>query len=105
MPTYTYLCEIENREFEEFHSISEIVKKCPVCKEAGRKNHKPKRLISGPTAGRVELTGHDLVAKTKSDAKKLEKEIYSSESAYANLVGESTYQGLQSSIDKRKRGR
>lgn len=105
MPTYTYECSIENKEFEEFHSITTVVEECPLCKEAGRKAHKPKRLISGPTAGRVELTGHDLVAKTKSDARKLEKEIYSSESAYANLVGESTYQGLQNSIDKRKRGR
>lgn len=40
MPTYLYLCETCNLEFEETHSISEEVQECSKC------HNKPKRLIS-----------------------------------------------------------
>lgn len=32
MPTYLYKCEIHG-EFEEIHSIKEVLSECPKCKE------------------------------------------------------------------------
>ena len=100
MPTYCYLCEVVDEEFEEFHSITKQIEECPLCKEAGREDHKPKRLISGPSAGRVELSGRDYIAKVKEDAKAFKKEVYSSEKAYSNVVGSDTYQRIQQGLDK-----
>jgi putative FmdB family regulatory protein len=46
MPTYDYICEACENEWEEFHSIkAEPVKKCPACGKP-----KAKRVI-GPGAG------------------------------------------------------
>jgi putative FmdB family regulatory protein len=35
MPTYVYRCEVHG-EFEEFHSINELIIECPKCKEEGK---------------------------------------------------------------------
>lgn len=92
MPTYLYLCETTNEEFEEFHSISSVLDDCPLCKEAGRQPHKPKRLIAGGSGrGIVELTGYELEAKIKSDGEKLKRQAMQSENTLANLVGEGRY--------------
>lgn len=102
MPTYLYLCPIHD-EFEEYHSITTKLTHCPKCKEAG-KDQEIKRLIApGGSKGVVELTGHDLIAKAKSDAKQFKRDVYSSEKLYSNVVGEGHYQGLQKSIDKHRR--
>jgi hypothetical protein len=61
------------------------------------------RLISGATPGKVELQGQDLVNYIKSDAKRIQKEASRSETKYANLLGESRYQSLQSQLDKRRK--
>jgi len=101
MPTYCYECtnkECKNYpDFEEFHSMSVLLDKCPECGGPTRK------LINSMTPGVVELTGKEMVAKIKQDAKKLAKDVYSSEKSYANILGESKYQNLQQRIDNAKR--
>ena len=38
MPTYDYICELCNKEFELFHSISDNAKRfCPFCQKEGLK--------------------------------------------------------------------
>lgn len=49
MPTYTYHCEICQKEFDEFHSITDELDHCPKCREEGKEDRKPKRLISEGT--------------------------------------------------------
>jgi putative FmdB family regulatory protein len=101
MPTYTYLCPVHD-EFDEYHSITMKLTHCPKCKEEG-KDQEVKRLISsGGSKGIVELTGHELVAKTKKDAQKLKRDVYSSEKLYANVIGTDRYEGLQKRIDRNK---
>lgn len=46
MPEYLYLCSVENKEFNSVHSITTELESCPICQEANREDHKPKRLIS-----------------------------------------------------------
>jgi putative FmdB family regulatory protein len=46
MPSYTYFCKPQKKEFEEFHSIKTELQECPLCKKANLPNHKPERLIS-----------------------------------------------------------
>lgn len=101
MPTYELKCQKCEHEWEDFFSITApIPQDCPNCKENGN----VKRLIAGGSGkGIVELTGHDLMAKTKEDAAKFKKEVYSSEKLYANVLGETKYQELQTRIDKQKR--
>ena len=99
MPTYEYMCKECGHEWEDFHSITdEPIKICPECgKESA------KRLISGGSGkGMVTLYGHELKSKNKEDAKKWKKKIYSSESEYANVIGESKYQDIQSRMDNQK---
>lgn len=104
MPSYEYLCEVNNEEFEEFHSITKQIEECPICKERNLEPHKPKRLISGGSGrGIVELTGHELKASIKQGAAQLNKDIHSSEKVYSNVLGEGKYQNLQTRIDKNKR--
>lgn len=103
MPTYLYLCEPQNKEFEEYHSITIVLETCPECEKCNLEPHKPKRLICGTTKGVVELYGQDLVDKCKDDAKKIKSEMHKSEKSYSNLIGESHYQSLQQRIDKQKR--
>jgi hypothetical protein len=103
MPTYTYLCEPLDVEFEEFHSNAIVLETCPECEKANLPQHKPKRLICGTTRGVVQLEGQDLVDKMKEDVKQMKKEMHKDQYKYANLVGESHYQSLQQRIDKQKR--
>jgi putative FmdB family regulatory protein len=103
MPTYLYLCDVLNEEFEEFHSMSEILEECPKCKEKNLPNHKPKRLINCVSKGVVELYGQDLIDKCKSDAKQIQKEAHKDEKKYSNLIGEANYQKLQQKMDQKKR--
>lgn len=101
MPTYLYLCEKNNEEFEEFHSVSEELEECPICKSKNLECHKPKKLINSTAKGVVELYGKDLINKVKEDAAKIKRESYKNEKLYANLLGENKYQSIQSSIDKK----
>lgn len=103
MPTYLYLCEISNEEFEEFHSVSEQLEECPICKQKGLENHKPKRLINCVSKGVVELYGPDLLAKCKEDAKQIQKDMSKSDKVYSNLLGEDKYNKMQTAMDRRKR--
>lgn len=104
MPVYEFKCnEIEcNHEWELEQSIKDPdPEECPKCKVKGNITH----LISGGGSGRVELTGHDLIAKTKEDAQKFKQEVYSNEKTYANFIGESKYQSIQQGLDRGKRNR
>jgi hypothetical protein len=106
MPSYSYWCDRVNEEFEEFHSIMIVLDKCLLCEKAGREQHCPKRLISGGSGrGIVELTGDELVKKTKEDAAKFKKEVYSNEYQYASVIGENRYQEIQKGLDRGKRNR
>jgi len=102
MPTYLYECQVHG-EFEEYHSMSKMLEVCPKCQEAGLEPQKLKQLINCSSKGVVELTGHELIQKTKEDAQKFKKEVYSSEKLYANVLSENNYQNLQTQIDKNKR--
>jgi len=101
MPTYEHICTHCSYEWEEFYSIkADPPTVCPKCKTEG----KVKRLISGGSGkGIVTLTGHELNAKIKSDAKKLKRAAGKNEKMLANLVGEERYHQnklLQSEIKK-----
>lgn len=103
MPTYEYLCEVNNVEFEKFHSIKTELEECPICGEQKKDQHKPKRLISGGSGkGTVVLTGHELMAKTKEDTQKLKQEVYSDSKKYANIVGEERYHNIQTKMDRNR---
>ena len=102
MPTYLYECPI-HKEFEEFHSITITLTECPKCKKEGKEPQQLKRLIASATPGKVELQGQDLVDHIKSDAKRIQKEASKSDVKYANLIGESRYQQIQTQMDKRRR--
>lgn len=109
MPTYEFKCQAEvdgkecAHEWEEVLSIkSPNPEECPQCKTKG----KILRLISGGSGkGIVELTGQDLVDKTKDDIKKLKGDMNKSANTYANLLGEDKYHALQTKIDRQKRDR
>lgn len=49
MPVYLYLCKNVHGEFEESHSIHEVLEFCPKCQEEGLEPKKVVRLISGGT--------------------------------------------------------
>jgi hypothetical protein len=92
MPNYEYLCEISGEEFEEFHSIKIVLEDCPLCKEAGREPHAPKRLISGGSGkGIVEQSFSEMKSNFQNDVNKFKRELYSSENKFANFVGEDVY--------------
>jgi putative FmdB family regulatory protein len=101
MPTYLYECPVHG-EFEEYHSMSIKLEHCPTC-EKDSVTSEVKRLICGNTRGVVELTGHELVAKTKEDIVKLKKEMRENTNLYANMLGEEKYHNLQTRIDRQKR--
>lgn len=77
MPTYLYACEAnDNKEFEEYHSINDVLEECPVCKEKGMPQHKPKRLIAGPGAkGIVELKGKEVLNQYNNDMKDMQRRV------------------------------
>lgn len=100
--TYEHICKDKDcaYEWEDEYSIKDDPPTtCPKCKK-----ETAQRLVSGGSGrGVVELYGEDLVNKVREDAKKFKKEVYSSEKTYANVIGESNYQKLQSSMDKNRR--
>jgi putative FmdB family regulatory protein len=101
MPTYEHACSNDacKHEWDDTYSIKvEPPKVCPKC---GLET--AKRLISLGGKGVVELSGQDLLDKLKTDTKQLKKDMNKSENVYANLLGESKYQDLQSRMDRRKR--
>lgn len=102
MPTYLYECP-DHGEFEEYHSMKDLVEDCPKCKDEGKEPKKVKRLINSTTKGVVELTGQDLVNQIKSDAKKIQSDAAKDEKKYANILGESKYHELQTKMDRRGR--
>jgi hypothetical protein len=96
MPTYIYECEINNIEFEDFHSITTELEKCPICEKNNMKEHKPKRLIAGGSGrGIVNLSGNELIAKTKQEVKEMKQRAGSDEKFLANVVGENRYEKNQ----------
>ncbi len=105
MPTYEFQHRHEecNHEWEVWQSIkAPDPTECPKCK--GTENII--RLISGGSGkGRVELTGQDLISKVQQDTQQLKKDIHRDEKLYANVLGESKYQDLQTRMDRGKRER
>jgi putative FmdB family regulatory protein len=101
MPTYEHACTNESckNEWEDTYSIKEEPPK--VCPKCGLET--AKRLISLGGKGVVELYGQDLVDKLKSDTQQLKKDASKNENVYANLLGESKYNDLQTRMDRRKR--
>lgn len=100
MPTYEHFCTNESckNQWEDFYSIkADPPKVCPKC---GLET--AERLISLGGKGTVELYGQDLVNKLKSDTQQLKKDMHKSENIYANMLGESKYQDLQTRIDRKK---
>lgn len=100
MPTYLYECPTHG-EFEDFHSSSTKLEKCPQCTAEG-KDQEVKRLIALGSKGVVELYGQDLVDKIKGDVRKLKADAAKDEKVYANLLGEEKYQSLQTKMDQQK---
>ena len=98
---YLYLCEVNNKEFDVEHSIKIELEECPLCRDANLPDHKPKRLIAGPSAGRIEYSGQELIDKVKEDAQKYKKEVYGNEYKYASIIGEAKYNELQTLLDHR----
>ena len=93
MPTYEYLCEIVNQEFETDHSIKIELEECQLCKEANRTNHKPKRLISGGSGkGIVEQTINEFKEALPNEIRKIKQRASRDENYLANIVG-SKYRG------------
>ena|SRR5271154_4308344 len=102
MPTYLYECPTHG-EFEEYHSMSQMLEVCPKCQEAGVEPQKLKQLINCLSKGTVELYGQDLIDKCKSDAQQIKKDAAKSDKVYANLLGEDKYHALQTKMDRQKR--
>src|SRR6266702_4365680 len=98
MPTYEYLCLTHNAEFEEFHSMSYVLEGCPVCKEKGTESCVPKRLISGGSGRGIMGDGQDYIDKVKADGQRVKKETYADSRKYANILGESKYNDIQTKL-------
>jgi putative FmdB family regulatory protein len=101
MAIYDHQCQDEKCGFEwesEYSIKADPPKVCPKCNQ-----ETAKRMISLNGKGVVELTGNDLVAKVKADAKQIQANAQRSEKSYSNLLGESKYQQLQSKLDRRGR--
>jgi hypothetical protein len=111
MPSYDYQCQHPITDgghgvFEEYHSASDEAKltECPYCRKEKDIEVAVLRLISGGSGrGIVELTGRDLIDKTKADAEVFKREVHRKENLYANVLGESKYQSLQQRMDKNRR--
>lgn len=101
MPTYEHRCNNKecNNEWEDVYSIAkDPPKTCPKCNQ-----ETAERVISLGGKGVVELVGQELVDKLKSDAQVLKRNAAKNEKVYANLLGETKYQDLQTRMDKQKR--
>jgi len=111
MPTYTYICSKSiddggHGEFDEFHSIRDdaVLTECILCRKEKDIATPVQRIISNNSSrGIVELTGRDLIDKTKADAEVFKREVHRNENLYANILSEAKYESLQRSIDKSKR--
>lgn len=101
MPTYLYECSVCG-EFEEYHSMSIKLEHCPKCQEAGNQVEVKRLIASGGSKGVVELTGHELMAKTKEDIRQLKSDMSKSDKVYANMLGEQKYHEMQTQMDRRK---
>ncbi len=102
MPTYDHECQnVEcKHEWEDIYSIvKDPPKVCPKCNQ-----ETARRVISGNSSrGVVELTGQDLIDKTKQDITKLKSDMKKSDKVYANMLGEEKYHNLQTQMDRRKK--
>ncbi len=87
MALYDYLCEVCNEEFEAEHSIKSVLEECTLCKEAGRENHIPKRLISLCGKGVVEQTVADIKANMPNEIRKINKRAMTDPYFAANFIG------------------
>ena len=97
MPTYLFLCNDCNNEFEDFLSTTApLPQDCPNCKVQG----KITRLICGNVRGVVELTGQDLKDHCKSEGIKLRDKAARNPNVMANLVGEAKYETIVKSREK-----
>lgn len=115
MATYLYECIIKDPadetknlghgEFEEIHSINIKLEHCPHCAKDGIVTEIRRLINCSNRGGSVELYGQDLVDKVKSDTQKLKKDMYSNSNTYANLLGESKMNDLQTRMDKNKSDR
>ena len=101
MPVYDLECSNCGHCFEEYYyTTEEPSKTCPECNQ-----ETAQRVICSATKGVVVLYGKELIAKLQADGKKIAADAARDPKLYANLVGESTYENMQKSIDKRKRDR
>lgn len=102
MPTYEHMCTNTecNHEWEDFYSMKvDPPKVCPKCNQ-----ETAKRLISGGSGkGTVEVYGHELKEKLMAEGAQLRKEVYASETKYANIIGEDRYNSIQTRMDRRPR--
>ena len=94
MPTYEYICENCGHEWEDFHSMSEVVDVCPECNQ-----QQVKKLISFGSKGIVKLCHEDMVAKIGSDLTEIRQKARKDENYKASLIGEDRYH--QSQIRRR----
>jgi putative FmdB family regulatory protein len=84
MPIFDFECNSCQHIWEDFVSTSaKMPDECPNCN-----SKEMRKLISCPSLGVVELTGHDLKAKIKSDAKKMKQELKTNENKFINFIGE-----------------
>lgn len=103
MAIYEHVCENPEcgYEWEDMYSIKQDPPKiCPKCNQ-----ETAKRVISLTGRGVVELTGEELKAKAKADAKQFKKDVHATEKAYSNFLGEDKYQALQKQIDNSKKNK
>lgn len=99
MPLYEHLCNSCEFEWEDSYSIkADPPKNCPNCQAEN-----VIRLISLGSRGVVELTGHELINKTKEDIVKLKQDMHSNSKVYANMLGEEKYHNLQTRLDRQKK--
>lgn len=86
MPIYEHACEACNYEWEDiFRNYEDFPEECPKCKAKG----KIKRLMS-ICAGRVELTGRELVQSLKKDGKKIAEKAKKDDNVLADIIGHDT---------------
>jgi putative FmdB family regulatory protein len=99
MPTYEHQCTNTecNHEWEDYYSVTEDPPKiCPKCQK-----ETAKRVITCMAKGIVKLEGQELIDKCVADGKKMAREASKDPNLYANLIGESKYNELQTKLDRR----
>lgn len=82
MPIFEHECLDCELQWEDWYQPSELPPDCPDCKS---KN--VKKLISLCANGRVELTGHELRQKLRSDANKIKQKAMTDQNTLADIVG------------------